>query len=101
MSIERAFPRKPEGDMSASPTTRRDFLGDVYTAMAGLGLGELLTREGVAAGWQPGRGLTHHAPKAKRVLQVFCPGAASHIDLWEDKPELEKRHGSPLPGEEE
>ena len=33
-------------------------------------------------------------------MQIFCPGAASHIDLWEHKPELEKRHGSPLPGEE-
>ncbi|WP_406697718.1 DUF1501 domain-containing protein [Singulisphaera sp. Ch08] len=81
-------------------TTRRDFLGDVYTAMAGLGLSALLTREGGSAEWQPGRGLTHHAPKAKRVLQIFCPGAASHIDLWEHKPELEKRHGTPMPGEE-
>src|SRR5487761_1918476 len=80
--------------------TRRDFLGDVYTAMAGLGLSALLAREGVAAEWRPGRGVTHHAAKAKRVLQVFCPGAASHIDLWEHKPELEKRHGSPMPGEE-
>ena len=82
------------------PTTRRDFLGDVYTAMAGLGLSTLLTRDAVAAEWRPGQGLTHHAAKAKRVLQIFCPGAASHIDLWEHKPELEKRHGSPLPGEE-
>ncbi|HEX8914241.1 MAG TPA: DUF1501 domain-containing protein, partial [Humisphaera sp.] len=35
-----------------------------------------------------------------RVLQIFCPGAASHLDLWEHKPELEKRHGQPLPGGE-
>ncbi|MBM3729008.1 MAG: DUF1501 domain-containing protein [Acidobacteria bacterium] len=42
----------------------------------------------------------HHAPKAKRVLQIFCPGAASHIDLWDYKPELEKRHGQPMPGGE-
>jgi hypothetical protein len=41
----------------------------------------------------------HFAPKAKRVLQIFCPGAASHIDLWEHKPELEKRHGQPMPGD--
>lgn len=87
--------------MTDPSTTRRDFLGDVYTAMAGLGLGALLAREGLAVtGWEPGQGLTHHAAKAKRVLQIFCPGAASHIDLWEHKPELEKRHGSPLPGEE-
>ena len=52
------------------------------------------------AGWQPGRGLTHHPAKAKRVLQIFCPGAASHMDLWEHKPMLEKMHDQPMPGEE-
>ena len=42
----------------------------------------------------------HGRPKAQRVLQIFCPGAASHMDLWEHKPELEKHHGEPLPGSE-
>ena len=45
--------------------------------------------------------MTHFPAKAKRVLQVFCPGAASHMDLWEHKPELDRRHGEPLPGEED
>src|SRR5262249_6257619 len=40
----------------------------------------------------------HFTAKAKRVVQIFCPGAASQIDLWEYKPELQKRHGQPLPG---
>jgi hypothetical protein len=40
----------------------------------------------------------HFAPKAKQVLQIFCPGAASHVDLWDHKPMLEKYHGTPLPG---
>jgi len=31
---------------------------------------------------------------------VFCPGAASHVDLWEHKPMLWKHDGKPLPGEE-
>jgi hypothetical protein len=42
----------------------------------------------------------HFPAKAKRVLQIFCPGAASHLDLWEHKPALAKYHGKPLPGEE-
>ncbi len=42
----------------------------------------------------------HFAPKAKRVLQIFCPGAASHIDLWDHKPMLDKLDGTPMPGEE-
>jgi hypothetical protein len=40
----------------------------------------------------------HFAPKAKRVLVIFCSGAVSHVDSWDFKPELVKRHGQPLPG---
>lgn len=82
---------------------RRGFLGGSFTAMAGLGLLDLLHREASAAeatGWQPGVGQTHFPAKAKRVLQIFCPGAASHLDLWDYKPELFQRTGQPLPGEE-
>ena len=37
----------------------------------------------------------HHPPKAKRVVQLFMAGGASHIDLFDFKPELVKRHGQP------
>jgi len=82
--------------------TRRHFLGDMTTGLTGIGLMQLLAGQAPAnsEGWQPGRGQTHFAPKAKRVLQIMCPGAASHMDLWEHKPSLEKYHGQPLPGEE-
>jgi len=83
--------------------SRRGFLGDVATGLAGIGLLGLLGDDALAEAlpaWTPGEGKTHHPAKAQRVLQVFCPGAASHIDLWEHKPELEKHHGKPLPGEE-
>lgn len=82
--------------------SRRGFLADVYTAIGGVGLMHLLLSDssGVEKSWQSGRGQTHFPAKAKRVLQIFCPGAASHIDLWEHKPALEKLHGQPLPGEE-
>ena len=84
--------------------TRRSLLGHVPTALGGVGLLSLLGSSGsanVLEGWKPGQGMTHHAPKAKRVLQIFCPGAASHMDLWEHKPELDKHHGEPMPGEED
>lgn len=81
---------------------RRDFFGNVYTGLAGVALARLLADDAFASGasWSPGRGQTHHPAKAKRVLQIFCPGAASHMDLWEHKPALEKWHGKPLPNEE-
>jgi hypothetical protein len=93
----------------APAPTRRGFFGDVTTGLAGVGLLSLLAEDLAPAraegpkppeGWASGQGKTHHPAKAKRVLQIFCPGAASHIDLWEHKPELEKRDGTPLPGEE-
>ena len=57
--------------------------------------------------WQSGGGLggialaamaeaaPHHAPKAKRVVQLFMAGGASHVDLFDFKPELIKRNGQP------
>lgn len=84
--------------------SRRGFMGNVATGLAGVSLASLLSRDlradDPAAAWQAGRGLTHFPAKAKRVLQIFCPGAASHVDLWDYKPELFKRTGQPLPGEE-
>ncbi len=56
--------------------SRRQFLGNVYTGLAGIGLAQLLGGEVSAASvpaWQPGQGRTHFAPKAQRVLQIFCP----------------------------
>jgi hypothetical protein len=74
--------------------TRRHFLGQMTTGLTGVALSRLLNSELAAAPLrQP-----HFAPKAKQVLQIFCPGAASHMDLWDHKPMLEKFHGTPMPG---
>ncbi len=79
--------------MITSHRTRRRFLGNVTTGLMGVGIEHLL-----AAGENR---VSHFPAKAKRVVQIFCPGAAAHMDLWEHKPELERRHGQPLPGEED
>ena len=42
----------------------------------------------------------HHAPRAKNVIVVFCAGAFSQVDSFDHKPELIKRDGQPLPGNE-
>jgi hypothetical protein len=75
--------------------TRRHFLRNTATGLGGIALLDLLGRETEAA-----QRIQHHAPRAKQVLQIFCPGAASHIDLWDYKPALEKYDGTPLPGAE-
>ena len=35
----------------------------------------------------------HHPARAKRVVQLFMAGGASHLDLFDFKPELVKRNG--------
>lgn len=90
---------------------RRAFLDDIWQALAGIGLLDLLARDQgalaatptpkpVVSTWKAEAGQTHFPAKARRVLQIFCPGAASHLDLWDYKPELFRRAGQPLPGEE-
>ncbi len=76
---------------------RRAMLSSFGSGLAGIALGTLLGElEAKAA---PARG-PHFAPKAKRVLEIFCPGGVSHMDTWDYKPALEKHHGQPMPGEE-
>jgi hypothetical protein len=79
---------------------RRGFLSNAATAMTGLALTRLLARD--AAGGTPtaAQGLPHFPGRAKQVLHIFCPGGVSHMDLWEQKPELDRLHGTPLPGGE-
>src|SRR3954471_22136673 len=83
--------------------SRRGFLSNAFSGLAGIGLASLLGPEFAAASASAAtasseRGLAQFAPKAKRVLQIFCPGGASHLDLWDYKPELAKHHGEQLPG---
>ena len=79
---------------------RRDFLWQSGGGLGGLALTTLLAHDGVLAadGTDPrprADGGVHHAPKARRVVQLFMAGAASHIDLFDFKPELLKRDGQP------
>jgi uncharacterized protein DUF1501 len=82
---------------------RRDFFEHAGTGLIGVALAHLLAdeRRADASPTKLALGQPHFPPKAKRVLQIFCPGAASHVDLWDYKPALEKHHGQPLPGEPE
>ncbi|HEY3740023.1 MAG TPA: DUF1501 domain-containing protein [Bryobacteraceae bacterium] len=72
--------------------TRRDLFSDILLGLPAIALGNLMAATGKVA--------PHHTPRARRVLQIFCPGGASHIDLWDYKPELEKRNDQPMPGAE-
>ncbi|MBC9888583.1 MAG: DUF1501 domain-containing protein, partial [Opitutae bacterium] len=75
---------------------RRSFI----STMGGMALGSLFSRDGLLGApgiVQP----LHHKPRAKRVVQLFMAGAASHVDTFDYKPLLEKKDGQPWdPGEQ-
>ena len=74
--------------------SRRAFLGQSAGGLGGVALGALLNGEVVAGSQAP-----HFAPKAKRVIYLFMSGGPSHVDTFDPKPLLTKRHGQPMPAE--
>ena len=80
--------------MSTNLPSRRRFVTGLTGGFGGLALADLMAREGDLPA-------THHAPRARRVVQLFMAGAASHVDLFDYKPQLEKEQGQQWdPGEE-
>src|SRR5262245_11191291 len=60
--------------------------------------GDATRREGVKVERWPGVIKTLHAPqKAKRVIWLYMAGGMSHLETFDYKPELKKRHGQPMP----
>ena len=86
-----------------APFSRRHFLWNSGGGLGGIALAWLLQRDhAAAAGGAPASSLKpHFAPKAKRVVQIFCAGGVSHIDAFDYKPELERMHGKSLEGKGE
>jgi hypothetical protein len=74
--------------------SRREFLWQAGGGLGGIALASLLQSDGLLAAESNSR-LPHFRPRAKRVVQMFMAGGASHIDLFDFKPELIKRHGQP------
>lgn len=75
---------------------RRQFLQQLGGGFGSLALLGLLDREplwGASGTDESATRILHHPPRAKRVVQLFMAGAASHIDLFDYKPALEKHHG--------
>jgi hypothetical protein len=81
---------------SGDQLSRREFLWRSGGGIGGIALASLLGSENLlaaAANSAALPGIPHFKPRAKRVIQMFMAGAASHIDLFDFKPELMKRDG--------
>ncbi len=88
---------------------RRGFLGRAAMGLGGIALADLLSRDRARASALPVRPeinpqapylprAGHYPGKAKQVLVIFCSGAVSHVDTFDYKLELIKRHDTPMPG---
>ncbi len=95
---------------------RRNFLGHTASGLGSIALSMILAQEsllgenaGLVGGKNPIRPSidpsqpfaprsSHLPASAKNVLVIFCSGACSHVDTFDYKPELIKRHGQAMPG---
>src|SRR5438876_5645867 len=89
---------------SRHPCTRRDFLHTSGFGIGGLALTWLLNDEGPATGahnaaapndLRPRR--SHFAPRARALVHFMQNGGPSQMDLFDLKPELQKRGGQSTP----
>tara|TARA_B100001123_G_scaffold449792_1_gene616747 strand:- start:4956 stop:6446 length:1491 start_codon:yes stop_codon:yes gene_type:complete len=91
--------------------SRRNFLGQAGMAMGALSLTQLLAEDNpmhfggkatIRPEIDPNNPYSPRAPhfpsKAKQVLVIYLPGAVSHVDTFDYKPDLFKYHGQKPPG---
>lgn len=91
------------GQHYAQQTARRWFLSQCGIGLGSVAAGQLLSSPVASAapvalkpsgGQSPG---THFAPRAKAVIHLFMAGAPSQLELFDNKPELSRLEGKPLP----
>src|SRR5438874_8276780 len=89
---------------NSPPIPRRDFFSWAANGLGATAFLSLLARDNiVSASPIPGEAKDpppHHPVKAKRVIHICCCGGFSQLDTFDYKPELTKRHGQPLGGDE-
>jgi len=81
---------------------RRTFLTHSCRGVGAVALSSLLAARASAAPpktekWPGVITKPHVPPKVKRVIFMVMAGGASHLELFDNKPELAKRHGQPMP----
>lgn len=81
--------------------TRRQFLQSSGLGIGGIALSSLLQETGLGGNSDQVHpalpGLPHFAPRAKRLIYLHMNGAPSQLDLFDDKPGLEKYYDQELP----
>src|SRR5262245_44346435 len=94
---------RPQLDSFRQQLTRRWFFRDCNVGLATAALTSLLANERGVAATSATNPLAARqpqlAPKAKRVIYLFMAGAPSHLELFDNKPELAMWNGRLPPAE--
>ncbi len=102
----RMRPADIDSGRADSTSSRRRFLEQATFGISTLALASLLNDElaraaanvgGADLSPRPG----HFPPRAKALIMLMQVGGPSHVDLFDPKPELQKRHGQTYSGEVE
>jgi hypothetical protein len=97
--IPKLFAPPPPTYASRREFLRRAGCGFGTLALAGLLQQERLLADGPTLAANPLAAHSgHHPARAKAVIWLFINGGPSHVDTWDYKPELERRHGQELAG---
>ncbi|MDA0587575.1 MAG: DUF1501 domain-containing protein [Planctomycetota bacterium] len=72
--------------------SRRQLFSQVAGGVATAALAGLLNEDAFGAGETLGPS-PHHTPQARSMIHLFMNGGPSQMDLFDPKPELQKRHG--------
>ncbi len=75
---------------------RRTFLRNSSFGIGSLALANLLHQDRLL-GAEASSIVQHHAPRIKRVIWLTMAGGPSHLETFDYKPELAKRHGENMP----
>uniref|UniRef100_A0A7C2P7Q1 DUF1501 domain-containing protein n=1 Tax=Schlesneria paludicola TaxID=360056 RepID=A0A7C2P7Q1_9PLAN len=88
-------------DEQFATLSRRSLFQHAGAGLGAVALADLLRQESVGNDREPAseRQKTHHPPRAKSVIYIHLVGAPSHLDLFDPKPELQKRTGELCPDE--
>jgi len=84
---------------------RRSFLASSRVGIASAVLSSMLPRALRGGERQADAGRlgilqeTHHPPKVKRIIYLCMAGGPSHLETLDDKPQLTKMNGKPMPSE--
>ena len=73
--------------------SRRNFLWHTANGFGAAALSWMMQRDAFAAVSPCSAKRSHYAGKAKRVIHICSTGGVSHVDTFDPKPELAKRHG--------